>query len=75
MTVGSCAEVWWDDAWYRCSLHSVSADGARGVLEFLPGKTPRKRRRSGREFSMELDIDEWVRVGHLVRPKTHLAWD
>lgn len=69
--VGAVAEVWWGKAWYRCVLDSVTEGGKLGVLEFLPSNN----RRIGRMYSLELDLDEWIRVGHLVRPKTHLGWD
>lgn len=71
-TVGQAAEVWWGKAWYRCYLHSVAGDGRYGVLEFVSRK---KSRRAGRSYSTELDLEEWIADGHLVRPQTHLEWD
>lgn len=71
---GTTAEVWWDDAWYRCRLSSIAAGGRLGVLEFLPSN-PRKKSRGAREYSTQLELDEWISSGHLVLPGNHLQWD
>lgn len=71
---GTTAEVWWDDAWYRCRLSSIAAGGRLGVLEFLPSN-PRKKSRGAREYSTQLELDEWINSGHLVLPGNHLLWD
>lgn len=69
---GSAVEVLWDDRkWYRCTLSSISAEGTTGVLEFLPYR----RRNYSREFSGQLELEEWILAGKLVLPGTHLKWD
>lgn len=69
---GSAVEVLWDDRkWYRCTLSSISAEGTHGVLEFLPYR----RRNHSREFSSQLELEDWILAGKLVLPGTHLKWD
>lgn len=71
--VGASLEVWWEDAWYRCTMSSVSTTDKLGILEFLPYR--RKGRAWGREYSTELDVSEWVDAGNFAEPGTHLKWD
>lgn len=68
---GTRAEVFWDDSkWYRCLVSSLSVDGKRGVLQFLPYKGKSR----SCKYSTGLNLAEWARLGHFVPRGTHLEW-
>lgn len=74
LDTGANVEVWWEDAWYRCTVASLTASEGElmGVLEFLPYRA--KSRKRTREYSTKLNLSNWVHAGHLTRPGTNLQW-